>query len=65
MTRETAKTILGGVIALGALAHLLFVHPTLTRENVLAYGAFLLFAGMMMDPADFAKLAFWRKDGGA
>ena len=58
----TVKTVLGCLVALGTVADLLFNrHGDLTRENVLAYGALLLFAGVLIAPEDFKGLAFWRK----
>jgi hypothetical protein len=61
--RVYAKTILGCLIALGVLGDLLFhKHGPLTRENSLVYGAFLLFAGVLIAPEDFKGLAFWRKE---
>jgi hypothetical protein len=65
MNRDTLKTALGVVVALGVLARLLLNHGPITRDDVLLYGAFLLFAGVLIDPADFKSLAFWKKDGAA
>lgn len=61
MTRDTLKTVLGAVIALGTLLRLVLVPGPITREDVLVSGAFLLFAGVLIDPEDFKSLAFWRK----
>jgi hypothetical protein len=61
MSRESAKTILGSIVALGVVAHLLLSHAPLTKETAYVYGGLLLFAGVLIDPADFKQLAFWRK----
>ena len=57
------KTLLGCVIALGALADLLWRHAgPIGRDDVLIHAAFLLFAGVLIAPEDFKGLAFWRKE---
>ena len=58
-----AKTGLGCLIGLGALGHLMFLRSApVTRDDVLVYGAFLLFAGVLIAPEDFKGLMFWRKE---
>ena len=59
----STKTALGCVIALGSLGHLLFVKTgPFTKEDAFIYGAFLLFAGVLIAPEDFKGFAFWRKE---
>lgn len=61
MNTPTVRTWLGVVIALGTLAHLLLNSGPITRDDVLLHAAFLLFAGILIDPETFKALAFWRK----
>ena len=62
MTPATIKTLLGALIAVATVAHLLFVRTgEYSTAEAIVYGAFLLFAGVLIDPETFKGLAFWRR----
>lgn len=65
MNQATVKTFLGVAVTLGTVAHLLLVHAGgFTKEDAIVYGVLLLFAGILIDPAEFKSLLAlvpWKK----